>query len=76
MCTLPGLPMFGHGQIEGFTERYGMEYKQAKMKEWPNEELVGRHQREIAPLLKNRRPVRGKHELPAVRLLERAWRRG
>ncbi len=54
MCTLPGLPMFGHGQIEGYTERYGMEYKQAKMTEWPDESLVGRHQREIAPLLKNR----------------------
>ena len=54
MCTLPGLPMFGHGQIEGFTERYGMEYKQAKMDEWPDEGLVARHQHEIAPLLKNR----------------------
>ncbi|MCK4754587.1 MAG: alpha-amylase, partial [Calditrichia bacterium] len=29
MATLPGLPMFGHGQIEGFSEKYGMEYKQA-----------------------------------------------
>jgi len=29
MATLPGLPMFGHGQIEGFTERYGMEYRRA-----------------------------------------------
>ena len=27
MATLPGLPMFGHGQIEGFTEKYGMEYR-------------------------------------------------
>ncbi len=26
MSTLPGLPMFGHGQIEGYTEKYGMEY--------------------------------------------------
>ena len=55
LATLPGLPMFGHGQIEGYTERYGMEYKQAKMEEWPREELVARHQAEIAPLLKNRR---------------------
>jgi glycosidase len=54
LATLPGLPMFGHGQIEGYTERYGMEFKQAKMDEWPNERLVERHQREIAPLLKNR----------------------
>src|SRR3984957_15728381 len=55
MATLPGLPMFGHGQIEAFTEKYGMEYKQARYDESPNEDLVARHQREIAPLLKNRR---------------------
>ena len=54
LATLPGLPMFGHGQIEGYTERYGMEFKQAKMEEWPNDHLVARHQHEIAPLLKNR----------------------
>ena len=54
LATLPGLPMFGHGQVEGFTERYGMEYKQAKMREVPDERLVGRHQSEIAPLLKRR----------------------
>ena len=54
MATLPGLPMFGHGQIEGYTERYGMEYKQAKMEEWPKDWLVDRHMREIAPLLKKR----------------------
>jgi hypothetical protein len=54
LATLPGLPMFGHGQIEGFTERYGMEFKQARMDERPNEGLVARHQREIAPLLKKR----------------------
>ena len=54
LATLPGLPMFGHGQVEGFTERYGMEYKQAKMREVPDERLVTRHQNEIAPLLKRR----------------------
>ena len=55
LATLPGLPMFAHGQIEGYGERYGMEFKQAKMDERPNEGLVARHQREIAPLLKHRR---------------------
>jgi hypothetical protein len=54
LATLPGLPMFAHGQIEGYTERYGMEFKQARMDEWPNEGLKERHQREIAPLLKRR----------------------
>ena len=54
MATLPGLPMFGHGQIEAFTEKYGMEYKRPRYDETPNQNLVERHQREIAPLLKNR----------------------
>ncbi len=54
MATLPGLPMFGHGQIEAFTEKYGMEYKRPRYEETPNQHLVDRHQREIAPLLKNR----------------------
>ncbi|HET9086102.1 MAG TPA: alpha-amylase family glycosyl hydrolase [Acidobacteriaceae bacterium] len=55
LATLPGLPMFGHGQIEGYTERYGMDFKQARIEEYPNEGLIARHQQIIAPLLKNRR---------------------
>jgi len=54
MATLPGLPMFGHGQVEAFTEKYGMEYKRPRYEETPNQHLVERHQREIAPLLKQR----------------------
>ncbi len=54
MATLPGLPMFGHGQIEGFTEKYGMEYQRAYWDEVPNQELVQRHERDIFPLLRKR----------------------
>ncbi|MGH9605399.1 MAG: alpha-amylase family glycosyl hydrolase [Terracidiphilus sp.] len=54
MSTLPGLPMFGHGQIEGFTEKYGMEYRWPRYQESPDHWLVERHEREIAPLLKRR----------------------
>ena len=54
MSTLPGLPMFGHGQIEGFTEKYGMEYRWPRYEESPDPWLVERHEREIAPLLKMR----------------------
>jgi glycosidase len=54
MATLPGLPMFGHGQIEGFTEKYGMEYRTPRMDEKPDPWLIERHQRQIAPLLKMR----------------------
>ena len=54
MSTLPGLPMFGHGQVEGFTEKYGMEYRRPRYDETPDHWLVERHDREIAPLLKRR----------------------
>jgi len=54
MCTMPGLPMFGHGQIEGFSERYGMEYKRAYKDEQIDTELRDRHLKQITPLLKNR----------------------
>jgi glycosidase len=55
MCTMPGLPMFGHGQIEGFNEKYGMEYKKAYWDEPVDEDLVNRHRREIFPVLKKRK---------------------
>jgi glycosidase len=54
MATMPGLPMFGHGQVEGFTEKYGMEYRCAYWDEQPDQALVERHQREIFPLLRHR----------------------
>ncbi|NUM69215.1 MAG: alpha-amylase [Ignavibacteriaceae bacterium] len=54
MITLPGLPMFAHGQVEGFTEKYGMEYKRAYYNETPDGYLIERHEREIFPLLKKR----------------------
>jgi glycosidase len=54
MSTLPGLPMFGHGQIEGYAEKYGMEYRRAYYDERPDDWLVARHEREISPLLHRR----------------------
>jgi glycosidase len=54
MATLPGLPMFGHGQIEGYAEKYGMEYRRAYWNEHEDEHLISRHEREIFPLLKKR----------------------
>lgn len=55
MVTMPGLPMFGHGQIEGFEEKYGMEYTRAYRNENPDEGFVARHRRDIFPLMKKRR---------------------
>ena len=54
LATLPGLPMFGHGQFEGFAEKYGMEFRRATMDEQPDPWLIERHEREIVPLLHRR----------------------
>ena len=54
LATLPGLPMFGHGQIEGLAEKYGMEYQRAYWDETPDDNLVERHEQEISPLLHRR----------------------
>lgn len=54
LATLPGLPMVGHGQIEGFHEKYGMEYQRAYFDEKPNQWLIDEHQRRIFPLFRKR----------------------
>jgi len=55
LVTMPGLPMFGHGQVEGFTEKYGMEYRRAYWSEEVDRHLVELHERLIFPLMKKRR---------------------
>lgn len=59
MSTMPGLPMFGHGQLEGYSEKYGMEYRRAYKDEGVNHELLHRHKKEIFPLLHMRRRFSG-----------------
>jgi len=54
MATLPGLPMFGHGQVEGFAEKYGMEFRRPRWEETPDADLVHRHERQLFPLLHRR----------------------
>ncbi len=54
LATLPGLPLFGHGQIEGFAEKYGMEFRCAKWEETPDEGFIQAHERRIFPLLHRR----------------------
>ncbi|MGZ8513921.1 MAG: alpha-amylase family glycosyl hydrolase, partial [Candidatus Limnocylindrales bacterium] len=54
LATLPGLPMLGHGQVQGFGEKYGMEFRRATLDEQPDGGLVERHEREIFPLLHRR----------------------
>ena len=54
MSTMPGLPMFGHGQLEGFKEKYGMEYRRAYWDEQVDQGLLQGHAHWIFPLLKRR----------------------
>ena len=54
LSTLPGLPMFGHGQVEGLREKYGMEFRKPKWDETPNEGLIAGHAWKIFPLLHHR----------------------
>ncbi|HLA15844.1 MAG TPA: alpha-amylase family glycosyl hydrolase [Candidatus Limnocylindrales bacterium] len=54
LATLPGLPLLGHGQVEGFHEKYGHEYRRAAFDEPVNEGLLAAHERWIFPLLRRR----------------------
>ncbi|MEO5887089.1 MAG: alpha-amylase family glycosyl hydrolase [Anaerolineales bacterium] len=54
LSTLPGLPMFGHGQVEGFREKYGMEFRKPKWDETPDEGLIAGHDWKIFPVLHRR----------------------
>ncbi|MFX0123986.1 MAG: alpha-amylase family glycosyl hydrolase [Candidatus Hodarchaeota archaeon] len=54
LVTMPGLPMFGHGQIEGFEEKYGMEFRRAYWDETVDEGFVKYHESIIFPLMKKR----------------------
>jgi glycosidase len=59
LVTMPGLPMVGHGQIEGFHEKYGMEYRRAYWDEAVDQGLVRGHELWIFPLLKRRKLFSG-----------------
>lgn len=55
LSTMPGLPMFGHGQIEGYSEKYGMEYYRPYWDETPDQALINHHASTIFPILHRRR---------------------
>ena len=54
LATLPGLPMFGHGQVEGFAERYGMEYRRSYHAETARRLAGGAPRARNSPLLHRR----------------------
>jgi glycosidase len=59
LATLPGLPMLGHGQVEGFRERYGMEFRRARWAEPVDEPHAQHFAWAIVPLLRRRREFSG-----------------
>jgi len=54
LSTLPGLPMFGHGQVEGLREKYGMEFRKPKWDETPDAALIAGHEWKLFPILHRR----------------------
>lgn len=62
LVTMPGLPMFGHGQIEGFHEKYGMEYRRALWDEPVDQAMVARHEANIFPLMRRRHIFSGSEQ--------------
>ncbi|MFI5261228.1 MAG: hypothetical protein ACHQZR_01580 [Candidatus Limnocylindrales bacterium] len=54
LATLPGLPLLAHGQLEGFHERYGMEFRRAQLDERPDPALAALHEARVFPLLRRR----------------------
>ena len=53
-ATLPGLPLLAHGQVDGLSEQYGMEFQRPHLIDRPNPRTVAMHQKWIAPLLRLR----------------------
>ncbi|HEX7950883.1 MAG TPA: alpha-amylase family glycosyl hydrolase [Candidatus Limnocylindrales bacterium] len=59
LATLPGLPMLGHGQVEGFRERYGHEFRKARWDEPVDGPHLEHWERTIVPLLRRRAEFSG-----------------
>jgi hypothetical protein len=59
LATLPGLPMLGHGQVEGFRERYGMEFRRARWDEPVDLPHADHFAWAVVPLLRRRSAFSG-----------------
>ncbi|HET9851392.1 MAG TPA: alpha-amylase family glycosyl hydrolase, partial [Candidatus Limnocylindrales bacterium] len=59
LATLPGLPMLGHGQVEGLRERYGMEFRKARWDEPVDQSHADHFAWAIVPLLRRRAAFSG-----------------
>ncbi len=62
LVTMPGLPMFGHGQVEGLREKYGMEFRRPYWDEKIDEAMVRHHVNQIFPLMRRRHLFSGSEQ--------------
>lgn len=51
LATFPGAPLFNHGQIDGFKEKYAMDLLHPQLRETANEELRKWFKSSVTPLL-------------------------
>ncbi|MEM1182844.1 MAG: MerR family transcriptional regulator [Acidobacteriota bacterium] len=63
LVTLPGTPLFGHGQAEGLLEKYGMDYGRGQFAESPDTLFLERHRQQITRLLGKRELFAGTENL-------------
>jgi glycosidase len=54
LATLPGLPMVGHGQVEGYGEKYGHEFRRPTQDEQPDDGLIAHHEKTLFPVFHRR----------------------
>jgi hypothetical protein len=54
MASIPGLSLIGHGQFEGFSEQYGMDFARPLQNEITDTQFIEDHHRLITPLLNQR----------------------
>jgi hypothetical protein len=74
MASLPGIPMFGHGQIEGYTEHYRMDYAKPLLDEVQDEEFLNQHSLLITPLLNQRSRFTSSKNLNLLNFLDESAR--
>ncbi|MEM8997498.1 MAG: alpha-amylase, partial [Acidobacteriota bacterium] len=63
LVTLPGTPLFGHGQAEGLLEKYGMDYGRGQFAESPDTLFLERHREQVTRLLGKRELFAGTEHL-------------
>ena len=57
MAVFTGLPLIGHGQLEGFSEQYGMDFARPFHDEIPDQQFMREHDKLNHPAAESAQPV-------------------